>query len=137
MDRPAARQRLLRMVAAAEDPTLADDEVETLLDDCRRPDVNGLEPDASGWQGTYDLNAAAAAGFRQKASKVAGRDPFTADGASFDRGKAASRLLELAKAYDDSSLGSALTGGDDVGDSQILGPQAREYADPAPFILNI
>lgn len=138
MERPAARARLERMVAYTEDPALASDQIETLLDDCRRPDIDGRGPDDDGWVGTYDLNAAAAEGYRQKAAKIAGRDPFTADGASFDRGKAASRLLELAKAYDESSLGSVVSGGSDTGDSLILGPLAgTPYDDPTPYILNI
>lgn len=137
MDRAAARQRLQRMVAHAEDPALDSDEIETLLDDCRRPDINGLAPHDGGWQGTYDLNAAAAAGYRQKAGKIAGRDAFSADGASFDRGKGASRLLDMAKAFEETSLGNNLSGGDDTGTEQILGPQAHQYADPPPFILNI
>lgn len=68
--------------------------------------------DAGGpWQGTYDLNAAAAEGWRWKAGKCAGRFGFTTDGQSFQRQQVHAHCLEQAAVYQRRVNGSAPTGG--------------------------
>lgn len=83
MDDATALARLERMVQASLYPALEREELLELLTLARRPDGNGLDPDAAGWAGVFDLNAAAAEGWRWKAGKVAGDESVSADGAAF------------------------------------------------------
>lgn len=83
MDDATALARLERMTQAATYPALASEELLELLELARRHDTAGVAPNAPGWAGVYDLNAAAAEGWRWKAGKVAGDESVNADGASF------------------------------------------------------
>jgi hypothetical protein len=56
-------------------------------------DDDGYEPDESEWTETYDLNAAAADIWQEKAAALVGRIDFSADGGTFS----ASQLHEQAK----------------------------------------
>lgn len=87
-----ADERLRAMLQADEMPALTGDEVAVLLDDADRGDAgDGLR--------RYDLNAAAAEGWRWKAGKVAGLPNVTADGASFDRDSVRDTCLEMSARY--------------------------------------
>lgn len=124
MDRNAARARLERMVHPKEKPTLTADDLEDLLDLARRPDANGALPDDTGWAGAYDLNAAAAEGYRRKAGKVAGKGDFAADGASFQRSSLSKQLLDQAKVYqarsDEAAGAGAVSGA--IGSIRVRSP---------------
>lgn len=65
-----AKARLERMCAAASDPILEDEDLDELLRGARRRDADGVSPSESGWTPTWDLNAAAAEGWRWKAGRV-------------------------------------------------------------------
>lgn len=99
MDLDAARARLRRMVRPDDFPTLSPEDVEDLLQQAQRQDRNGTLPGDAGWEGAYDLNQAAAEGYRWKAGQVAGDGDFAADGASFDRASISKALLAQAKEY--------------------------------------
>lgn len=58
------------------------------------------------WTGTYDLNAAAAEGWRWKAAKVAGDFTFASDGQSFNRADMAKACQQMARTYRDRVVGS-------------------------------
>jgi hypothetical protein len=91
--------RVKAMVAATEDPTLTDDEVEALLPLARRADIYGFPPSDNSWTPTYDLSAAAAEGWRRKAGKVAGLYRFSVDNQSFDRQQIHDMCLAMAAQY--------------------------------------
>lgn len=76
---------LERMTSADTDPWLSMDDIDALLLLARRPDRDGRNPDDPAWIETWDLNVAAAEGWRWKAGKVAERFAFSADGASYNR----------------------------------------------------
>lgn len=132
MERDAARDRLERMVAKDSAPALSDQDIEKLLDDARRPDLYGRGPDDANWVGTYDLNAAAAAGFRMKAAKVAGDFDFSADGASFDKGKVAKQLDDHAEVLEKASATALAASA--LGSTRILSPTHGEWDDRSPIV---
>lgn len=100
MDGATAAARLERMVQASTYPELGREEVAELVELAKRPDGYGRAPDTDEWAGVYDLNAAAAEGWRWKAGKVAGDESVTADGSSFTA-DAYKGCLAMAKQYDD------------------------------------
>lgn len=99
MEEAAARARLESMVAAASVPTLDEAEITELLALARRSDTDGFLPDDDGWTGTYDLNAAAAEGWRWKAGKVAGKFSFGTDGQNFNRADMIRACQDMATTY--------------------------------------
>lgn len=99
MDAATARARLERMTAASYHPKLDAAEVAELVVIAARADAVGHAPDHADWTPTYDLNAAAAEGWRWKAAKVAGNYDFGADGASFSRAQVAKECREQVALY--------------------------------------
>lgn len=61
---------------------------------------------ADAWTGTYDLNAAAAEGWRWKAAKVAGDFTFASDGQTFNRSDMVKACQLMARTYRDRVVGS-------------------------------
>ena len=111
MDRVTARVRLSNMVAAASSPVLAAVDVDALLDSHAIPDSAGLLTTDVGYATTWDLNAAAAEGWRWKGAKVAGDYTFSADGASYDKGKVMANCLEMEAKYASLGHGTMEIGG--------------------------
>ncbi len=70
-----------------------------LLDSSRVVDATGLAPTAAGYKLTWDLNRAAAEGWRWKAGKVAGAFDFNADGASFNRSQVLTQCEKMVVQY--------------------------------------
>lgn len=68
--------------------------------------VTWTEAGESPWLGTYDLNAAAAEGWRWKAAVAAGSFDFAADGQSFNRSQIAESCREMAAMYRNRVAGS-------------------------------
>jgi len=99
MERLAAWARLKAMVAADVAPVLTVDELEALLDLCRLADANGVAPGGTGWVETYDLNRAAAEGWRWKAGKLTGAYDFQAEGATFNRSQMREMCEKQAAQY--------------------------------------
>lgn len=58
------------------------------------------------WTGTYELNAAAAEGWRWKAAKAASDFTFSTDGQSFSRSDVASACRDMAAMYRNRVVGS-------------------------------
>ena len=105
-----AIDELSYMVAADSEPTLDVGEILSLLNLARRRDIYGLAFGDDGWTPTWDLNAAAAEGWRRKAGKVAGSYSFASDGQSFSRSDMHAHCLEMAKMYRKGAIGSMTIG---------------------------
>lgn len=99
MDRGVALTLLSEKVAATSRPVLADATVAALLDAYPTTDADGRAPTDTGWVGTWDLNAAAAEGWRMKAGKVAGDFNFSADNASYSKADVLAHCLEMETKY--------------------------------------
>ena len=65
-----AKDKLKMMIASNIDPTVSDDEVDELLADAALCDAAMLPPGDGDWTPTYDLNAAASAGWLVKAARA-------------------------------------------------------------------
>jgi hypothetical protein len=61
-----AKDKLKKMTAWDMVPELTDGEIDELLEQSALMDAAGLAPDDVGWTPTYDLNAAAASGWRSR-----------------------------------------------------------------------
>src|SRR5215217_5932517 len=64
------KQKLKRLTAADVEPLLSDDEIDSLVDTNSLEDAAGYLPGDGLWSPTYDLNAAAAAGWLIKAGRA-------------------------------------------------------------------
>lgn len=65
-----AKDKLKKMTAWDAAPVLTEAELDELLGQSGMADANGIAPGEEGWLPTYDLNAAAAAGWLIKAGRV-------------------------------------------------------------------
>lgn len=99
-DATLARARLSIMVAATSRPTITPEELDLLMDAHRIPDDDGRLPSDPGWTPTWDLNRAAAEGWRWKAGRVAGDFNFSADDASYSKGDVMARCESQARYYE-------------------------------------
>lgn len=99
MEREVALTLLSDKVASTSRPTLDATTVGALLDAYPMRDTDGRAPTDDGWVGTWDLNAAAAEGWRMKAGKVAGDFNFSADGASYSKADVLAHCLEMESKY--------------------------------------
>lgn len=107
MDRPGALARLTEMVAADQRPVLPPASVGRLLDDFRVRDRNGNMVTDPGYVETWNLNAAAAEGWRRKAALVAGDFTFSADDASYSKGDVLANMERMAAMYAAKDVGVA------------------------------
>lgn len=172
MDEATARQRLMQLTQADQDPTLIAGEIDALIEGARLPDLAGNPPSnvdsvdawsasavvlagtvvrtSSGrflrctvpgttgstepsvlmlagynraghtfydgtvtwedfgttWAPTYDLDAAAARGWRMKAGKAAGRFDFAEDGQQFTRSQIMAHCIGMADTFDNGTAGT-------------------------------
>lgn len=77
-----------RMVAAEQAPRMSDEDLNRLIDYAQRGD------------GTYNLQKAAAEGWRWKAGRVSGGFSFSADGVAVDKTMLVKHMLAMAEAFD-------------------------------------
>lgn len=109
MDEAGALARLRSMTGGPDArPVLSDEELGNLLEDYRTADTDGLGPQDDDYTPTWALNAAAAAGWRLKAGRVAGDFTFSADGSSFSKGEVLAKCAEMADRYAALDVGSIL-----------------------------
>lgn len=99
MDRGVALILLGEKVAATSRPVLSPEALGALLDAYGAQDASGRAPSDNGWVPTYNLNAAAAEGWRMKAGKVAGDFNFSADNASYSKADVLAHCLEMETKY--------------------------------------
>lgn len=89
---------LRRMTAEPESSAIYTDEVLTeILTSYSVCDGEGLMPDEDGWIPTYDVHAAAAQVWEEKAGALAVEFDFSADGASFARSQAHQQAMAQAR----------------------------------------
>jgi hypothetical protein len=109
MDKTTAWARLRAMTAADSAPTLAADELEALLALNQLADSAGRAPTETDYVPTWDLNRAAAEGWRWKAGKLAGSAyDFTADGSTFNRSQMVAQCERMAAQCARKIAGSAV-----------------------------
>lgn len=101
MDRDGAYTRLRNMVAADSRPSLSITDLDDLLAAYAIPDGEGHLPQDTDWVATWDLNQAAAEGWRWKAARVAGDFTFSADDASYNKGEVLAHCEAMVQMYAD------------------------------------
>ena len=99
MDSNTALIRLKSMTAWDQIPALTPEEITDLLDYAKRIDPAGIAPTSTDWTATFDLNSAAAEGWRWKAAKVSGKFAFTTSGQAFSRDQMSAMCLLMADRY--------------------------------------
>lgn len=109
MTESEALDKLALMVLADEDPALDAAQVADCLTHARRPDADDLDVTDAGWTPTWDLDAAAAEGWRRKAGIAAARFSFAEDGQRFDRAQIYAHCLGQAEQYARRSMGAIPT----------------------------
>lgn len=100
MTEPKARARLYRMVSADCDPVLDENDVDDLLEVAKRPDRWGVPPTVTTWTPTWELNAAAAEGWRTKMGKAANDTSFSMDGAQYNRAEIIAHCERMVEQYE-------------------------------------
>lgn len=111
MDKAGALARLTEMVAADQRPALSAESVGRLLDDFRVRDRDGNLVTDAGYVETWNLNAAAAEGWRRKAALVAGDFTFSADDASYSKGDVLANMEKMVAMYAAKDVGVASLAG--------------------------
>lgn len=99
-------EKLSRMVLADEEPALSTAQLEDCLVYARRPDSEGRGYSDTDWEPTWDLDAAAAEGWRRKASIAANRFNFAEDNQRFDRAQVYQHCAAQAEDYARRSMGA-------------------------------
>lgn len=89
--------RVRRMIAEPTTTTYSDDALADYIEAYPVTDVAGVRPDGSGWVATYDLHAAAADLWEEKAAPLQPKFDFSADGGSFDRSQAYEAAMDQAR----------------------------------------
>ena len=91
--------KLRRMIADSTSTTYSDDDLEDIIESCPVLDSEGLDPEDDSWTATYDLNAAAAQIWEEKAAAYIGSYDFSADGGSFNRSQMYEQAMKMARHY--------------------------------------
>lgn len=104
--------RLRRMVVDAETPySYLDSDLTAVIERYPVVDARGEAPwvestlipgtleENDDWTATYDLNAAAAEVWEEKAAALAGKFDFSADGASFSQSQAFAQAQQMVRHY--------------------------------------
>ncbi len=99
------RTRLELLILADEDPVLSEAQILAVLTYARRPDPDDLDYEDANWTPTWDLDAAAAEGWRRKAGLAASRFNFAEDGQRFDRAQVYAHCVAQAEYYGNRSMG--------------------------------
>jgi len=95
----AADIQAVRRMTGVADTEYPDTVLAPIIERYPLPDAEGHFPGESGWTPRYDLNAAAADVWAEKAAGLAGQYDFTADGASFERSQAYEQAMQQARYY--------------------------------------
>ena len=90
-------RRLRRMVSELDDTTYNDDDIRAYLSNWALVDSEGRDPDNDDWTEAYDLHAAAAEIWEEKAAKVSHQHDFSADGSSFSANQMYNNCMEMAR----------------------------------------
>jgi hypothetical protein len=90
---------LRRMVAEPTTTTYSDAQLTTFIELYPMLDTDGLTPDESDWDATYNLNLAAADVWQEKAAAVAANADFTAWGSAFRQSQVFTQYMDMAREY--------------------------------------
>lgn len=90
-------RRLRRMVAEPTDATYNNDDIIKYLEQWPLVDSNGRTVEDTNWTEAYDLHAAAAEIWDEKAAAVADKHDFNADGANFQSSQLYDHCLKQSK----------------------------------------
>lgn len=101
MLRTTALARLKLNVQPTSEPTLSDDELDTILDLYALEDSQGLGPLDDGWLGLWDVRAASRRAWQVKAAKVVADVDYDADGAKYTQSQLHDHCLTQAELYAD------------------------------------
>jgi hypothetical protein len=112
MEEAAARAKLEDMVAASTFPTLSTEQVDRLLAEAKRTDKDGHAPDDDDWSGLYDLNYAAAAGWRIKAGMTSNRHSFGSNQGNYNPEQVFEHCMKMADHYAAKQVSSILLASD-------------------------
>lgn len=106
MTEAEALARLQRMIASDTDPVLTVDEVEDLLALARREDSEDRAPSDDDWEPTFDLDYAAAEGWRWKAGRTVPRYGVSLDGEGLQRQQIYAHCISQANHYAKKIIGT-------------------------------
>lgn len=96
--------------AATDEPILSSDDLDKILTSNARFDVYNRGPDDVNWDGAWNMNAAAADGWRIKAARVAAKFDFTSDVHGYTRSQMLRNFLQMAEEYASMDLNTISTG---------------------------
>lgn len=99
MTEAEALERLESMVAYDAEPALTEAQLDDLLLMSKREDTEGRAPTHEEWEPTFDLDAAAAEGWRWKAGKAVPRFGVSIDGDTLHRQHIYLHCLRQAEHY--------------------------------------
>ncbi len=77
----------------------SDDAIQALIERYPLVDADGYSPEQDNWTATYDLNAAAAAIWEEKAGARADKFDFSADGGTYHRSQSYDACMKQARYY--------------------------------------
>lgn len=106
MTEAEAYELLEYMTASGADPTLSATQIGLLVDLAKRADTEGVAPTDAAWEPTFDLDAAAAEGWRWKAGQAAPRFGVSLDGDTLHRQQIYAHCLRQAEMYARRVVGS-------------------------------
>jgi hypothetical protein len=114
MDEVTARAELSVMVGMSDVPTLRDDEFDLLVSFAKVSDEFGLRPSDTGWTPTFNLNRAAARGWKWKAGKITSAYDFQTDGQRFSRAQWFEHCMAMSQSYSTGGMGTIVVGASGV-----------------------
>lgn len=79
--------------------TYADVDIQAFIEDHPLVDAEGFSPDQDNWTATYDLNAAAADVWEEKAGGRADKFDFAADGGNYTRSQQYEQCMKQARYF--------------------------------------
>lgn len=91
--------RLRRLVAESTVDTYTDIDLTEYLDRYPLADANGYAPTDTAWTGNWDINAAAADIWEEKAATIAANFDFAADGGDYKRSQAYAQAMQQARNF--------------------------------------
>jgi hypothetical protein len=94
-----AKDKLKKMTAWDTAPALTESELDELLAQASKADANGVAPGGTGWIETYDMNAAAAAGWLIKAGRASELVEVDPPGSGIVTAKVFDNCRRMAQVY--------------------------------------
>lgn len=96
---PAQIAQVRRAVNESTTTTYSDADMRAFIEDHPLVDADGFSPDQDSWTATYDLNAAAADIWEEKAGSRADDFDFSADGGNYSRSQSYEQAMKQARYF--------------------------------------